>query len=108
MVRSIILLSLFLIGCSTVPKVEVKTVMVPTLFCPAPPENPRPNLPIYTISKGDDIGELVIKYKATIRSLQDFSNRQESIIRMYKILSETSTSLKKPHQIEIKEVKTND
>ena len=104
----VILISLFLVGCTTVPKIETKTVLVPTLFCPAPPENTKPNLPIYSISSRDDIGDVVVKYKATVRSLIDYSNRQESIIRMYKTLSETSTSLEKPHQIEIKEVKTND
>lgn len=102
---TILIVSLTLTGCATqVPKVETKEVMVPSLFCPAPPENSRPSLPIDTISSQDDIGTVAMKYKASLRALIDYSERQEDIIQMYKILSETSKQIERPKVVEIREV----
>jgi len=102
---SIILVSTLLSACSsTVPKVETQIVSVPTLYCPPPPEDHRPSLPINTIGKDDDIGTAAVKYKATVRALLDYAERQEKIIEMYKTLSEISKDVERPKTLEIKEI----
>jgi hypothetical protein len=91
MVKIIIALALSLVtGCAALPRVETKVVQVPVLFCPAPPDNPRPRIWTDLIGQDEDIGNAVVKYKATIRALLDYSSRQEEIIKMYRDLNTMS------------------
>jgi hypothetical protein len=84
------ILAILITGCTSVPVVQTKLVNTPTLFCPAPPENPRPTLWTDHIGQDEDLGNAVVKYKATIRALLDYAERQERIIQMYQDLSKTS------------------
>jgi hypothetical protein len=85
MEKLIILMCVLLVGCATTtPEIQIKEVMVPQLYCPVPPEISKPDLPINTITETDDIGDVVIKYKATVKALIDYSESLESIILTYK------------------------
>lgn len=86
MVR-ILFLVLFLSGCTTIQKepiVQIKTVEVPVYSCPEPIIVSRPQLFTDNIKESDDIGEIVAKYKATIRVLLDYSNSLEQSLSLYK------------------------
>lgn len=82
-----ILLLLVLCGCTSTPKIEIKEVYKPILYCPAPPSIKKPLLALNTIKDSDSAGDVVVKYKASIRALIDYSESLELIIENYLILS---------------------
>ena len=82
--KYLILLPLFLTACSQQPvKIETKIVEVPKLYCPEPPLIEKPNLAINTISESDDIGDIAVKYKASIKALQLYSQSLERALKLY-------------------------
>lgn len=88
MVKIIVLLfSMFAVACSSAPKIEVKEVYKPVFYCPAPPVVKKPQLALNTIKDSDSAGDVVVKYKASIRALIDYSESLELIIENYSKLS---------------------
>lgn len=94
-------LILFLIGCSQQPvKLRTETVEVykPILYCPAPDwtglDRPSP-LAIDSITKNTSGGEVVKRYKATIKQLQDYTDRLEERLKQYDRTSKSYEELKK-------------
>lgn len=79
-----------LAGCTVLPqrvKTETVTVKVPVLYCPAPPKDVlvRPKLPINDIQPGDesDPGKVAQNYKATVKTLQNYSFILEKTVKQY-------------------------
>ena len=64
--------------------VETKEVKVPSLYCPAPPEVPKPTLAVQTIGRDDDIGTVSVKYAATVRALRDYAKQLEQVVDLYR------------------------
>lgn len=105
----LILVGLLFTGCSTLPsriRVETVTVKVPVLYCPLPPVDAttRPGLPISEIQHGDEVdpGKVVQRYKATVKTLQNYSLRLEKVIKQYEKYNEayknTSLNQNKPKE----------
>ncbi len=90
----------FLIGCSSPPKIirEIETVEVerPILYCPAvdTEQLARPGaLPIDTITKDTPYGEVSILYKATVKTLIDYTKRLELILQEYETYNKSYEDL---------------
>lgn len=94
-------LSIFLIGCGSNPvklRTEVVEVHKPILYCPAPnwEEIKRPEvLPIDSITPGTPDGEVVKRYKATVKQLQDYSTRLERSLQQYDSTNAAYNELRK-------------
>ena len=84
-----LLLTLGLIGCGNQPiKTRTETVEVvrPILYCPAVDLEAvaRPgSLPIDTITANTPDGEVAIRYKATVKTLLDYTDRLELLLKEY-------------------------
>ena len=100
----IIIAVFFVSGCGifkTQIKTETQTVYVPVMYCPVPPQELRPDLPIHLMSaeQAASDGELVKHYKATTKTLIDYSERLEDIIYHYSTINaltdETRTEIVK-------------
>lgn len=94
-VIAVALLASVLVGCGGVQKLRTETVEVvrPVLYCPAPnyEELARPEvLPIQSITPNMPAGEVALRYKATVRALQDYIQRLELSLEQY---DDTSTAL---------------
>jgi hypothetical protein len=85
--KSLISLLLILTGC-THEVVRIQKENVPVLYCPKPPVINRPNLAIDTITDKDTDGDVVVKYEATIKALQDYSKNLETIVDSYNKISQ--------------------
>lgn len=89
MVRILLLSSVILLaGCfpnKRPQEVQIQTVNVPILYCPAPPQVERPALPIHemTPEQRHNAGEVVKHYKATVKTLQGYALELERIIEQY-------------------------
>ena len=98
-VTAIILLAL-LAGCSGTPvKLRTETVEVfkPILYCPAPNweglDSPEP-LTIEGINENTPPGEVVKRFKATVKQLQDYAERLERALEKYDTTNEAYDELK--------------
>ena len=81
----VLLLALTMSGCSKFFVKDTQVQYVPVLYCPAPPEVSRPELPIHqmTPAQAKNPGEVVKHYKATVRALMGYSESLEYIIKFY-------------------------
>lgn len=86
----VVVFAAFLTGCfGSVPvktRTEVVEVHKPILYCPAPNwiEIQRPNsLAIDSITPNMSDGEVVKRYKATVKQLQDYAERLELSLERY-------------------------
>ena len=84
----ILLLALSLVACGVAPvklRTEVQEVYKPILHCPAPDWNElvRPELALEGLTSDMPAGEVVKRYKATVRQLQDYANRLEEALERY-------------------------
>jgi len=93
---SVSILVTLLAGCGANPvKLRTETVEVvrPVLYCPAPNYNElaRPDsLPIDSITPDMKDGEVAIRYKATVKMLQQYIQRLELGLEQY---DDTSSAL---------------
>jgi hypothetical protein len=82
-------LVLLLAGCGSNPvKLRTETIEVvrPILYCPAPnyEELKRPDaLPIDMITSETPDGEVAVRYKATVKMLQQYIDRLELTLKQY-------------------------
>jgi hypothetical protein len=91
MVRVVLvaLLATMIVGCGTNSvKLRTETVEVvrPILYCPAPnrEELNRPDaLPIDSITSETPVGEVAVRYKATVKILQNYIKRLELSLDQY-------------------------
>jgi hypothetical protein len=96
----------FLSGCSFFPvKLRTETVEVvrPVLYCPAPnyEELARPQtLPIDAITDETSDGEVAVRYKATVKTLQQYINRLELSLEQYDDTSGALEELRKQLNLE--------
>lgn len=81
------LCSLTLFGCACMDdtiriNTDVIEQKVDILYCPAPPEIPRPVLPIHTMTAEEEKsdGAVVQYYKATVNALIGYSKLLEKVI----------------------------
>lgn len=81
------LCSLTLVGCACMDdtiriNTDVIEQKVDILYCPAPPEIPRPVLPIHTMTAEEEKsdGAVVQYYKATVNALIGYSKLLEKVI----------------------------
>lgn len=96
-----LLLVLLLAGCASGPvKLRTETVEVfkPILYCPAPNWDglDRPNpLAIEEINPSMSAGEVVKRYKASIKQLQDYADRLEKSLQKYDSTNQAYEELRK-------------
>ena len=79
--------SLTLFGCSCMEETikintDVKEQKIDVIYCPAPPEIPRPVLPIHMMTAEEEKhdGAVVQYYKATVNTLIGYSRMLEKVI----------------------------
>lgn len=83
------LVAVFLVGCGgggVKLRTETVEVVRPVLYCPAPDYEAldRPaSLAIDSITTNMSPGEVAIRYKATVRQLQDYIQRLETTLDQY-------------------------
>jgi hypothetical protein len=108
MARIIIIIFLFLGGCST-GQTKIDEVQVPILVCPMPPKVSRPELEIYKLSEKDlnDPGKVAQAIKVTLVQLQSYSIILETIIETYKNTSEGYDALRQELDLRFPEIKTS-
>lgn len=90
---SILLISIFLVGCAT--KTEYVRYPIPVPQVPAPPTLERPSLPIHNLTMSDlQNPELVLQsYVISVRLLINYSEANEAILRTYTRLAERTSTL---------------
>ena len=93
---------LLMAGCASNPPVKLRTetveVFKPILYCPAPNweglDAPDP-LAIEPITDETSDGEVAKRYKATVKQLQDYTERLEEALKKYDSTSEAYEELEK-------------
>ena len=94
----VIIVLVLLSGCSWFGggiRTETQIVERPILYCPAPNYQPLPNvLPIDLITDQTSDGEVVVRYKATVKFLKDHAKQLELILEQYKITHITYEELR--------------
>lgn len=96
----IVLAAIGLAGCATKPArvvTDTVTVTIPVLYCPAPPEFARPELPLDQLRAGQGLsdGELAQAYNATIVALQGYASELETALQGYEDISEETKELQR-------------
>lgn len=94
------ILSIILVGCGgnpVKPETNVVQVSKPILYCPAPnwKELGRPTLAIDGITDTTPDGEVVKRYKAAIKQLEDYSSRLEKALQRYDATNAAYAELRK-------------
>ncbi len=91
-ILSVILLSLFLLGCDTVGKVKYVNVPTPVYVVPAPPAVQRPVLAIdlLTPEQRSDAGVVAQAQRATVVQKNGYIEQLELILNRYASLSAES------------------
>ena len=99
--KNVIVMTLLMVGltgCSWFKcgvKTEIQTVETPILYCPAPKYQPLPEtLPVDAIDDKTTDGEVVVRYKATVKLLKDHSKQLEMILDQYKTTNMTYEQLR--------------
>jgi len=102
MVKSIFTLSvmtLLLVGCGKEVSIitETQDRYVNVLYCPAPPEISRPELPIQHMTTEQEAsdGEVAKHYKATVKTLIGYSKELEKVIDNQKKINKAYIDKKK-------------
>jgi hypothetical protein len=101
------ILVVFVSGCAGKQiriRSEVQEVQVPLLYCPAPAELIRPQLPIHMMTPEQlaDEGEVVKHYKATVRVLLGYIEELETSLESYDSANEAYDELREKFQGEWK------
>jgi hypothetical protein len=95
-----------LVGCgSDRIKTEVQEVLVPIVYCPAPPVIERPTLSIHKMNarQTNHPGEVVKHYKATVKELQGYSIQLERVIEQYGETSKSYEEIKQELLLKLKQ-----
>jgi len=104
--------SLTLFGCAGNETIDITSHVieqkVEVLYCPAPPEIARPELPIHqmTPKQRNNAGEVAKHYKATVKTLIGYSKELEKVVDKQK---EINTEYeKKKKELETPKVSTEE
>ena len=91
------MLSVGLQGCFGSKELVIKEDEVPILYCPAPTEIKRPELPIHEMTDEQKAspGEVAKYYKATVKILIGYVKELESQLNQYKEISQSYKELRK-------------
>lgn len=86
MKRLVLILTVMISACASTGIKQPDVVKVPVLFCPAPSEYHRPDMPIeqMTDNQKQSPGEVAKRYKATIKALQGYISELETQLDNYK------------------------
>jgi len=94
-------MSLVLIGCFGRETIDINTHVieqkVEILYCPAPPEITRPELPIHQMTpvQEQNDGEVVKHWKATVLLLMGYTKELETIVDKQKEINKVYEDKKK-------------